>query len=164
MRLLKCYGYCEGVYPKEQLIKYSNKNHCYFCADRKRQEKIDRDLLYKTIQTIYKIPYPTGMMLKQISQYKEDRNYTYEGMTKTLCYFVKVQGKTPVKQAGLALVPYHYETAVDYYEKMEERRKNSADVSSIIKTVKVTIKPPRATNTEVKNRKIIDMGALKNNE
>lgn len=158
-RLLKCYGYCDQKYLATEMIKVSNKNHCLPCAKRKEKEQKDRDLLYSTIKTVYKIPFPNGMMLKQIKEFKEERNYNYEGMTKTICYFIKIQRKEPMLRAGLAFVPYHYDNAIKYYEDLEEKRRQTENVDIGVK--KVVIKPFKHTIPDfLKKRAFIDLGGL----
>lgn len=82
-RLLKCYGYYNKKYPKEVLIKYSptgegaGKNHCPECYQRKVKETKEREDLYNFIKTTYNLNFPTGNMLRQIKQFREERNYTY---------------------------------------------------------------------------------------
>lgn len=161
MRLLRCYGYCGKKYPKDELVKYGGKNHCKPCASRKEKEQQDRDLLYKTIQKVYNIPFPNGQMLRQIKMFKEERNYTYEGMTKTLCYFVKIQRKQPLLQAGLSFLPYYYDSAIKYYEDLEEKRKNTVVVENNIKIIKIT---PRKHNKreELIRKRIINLEGLLN--
>lgn len=159
-RLLKCYGYCEKSYPKEELVKVGTQNHCIPCAKRKEKEKVDRDKLFKTIQTIYKIPYPNGMMLRQIKQFQDDRNYTLEGITKTLCYFVKVQKKAPFLNGGLSFLPYHYDFAQKHYEELEERRKNITDVDTNVR--KIVITPVKHDTSGYLKRKLVPMEAILN--
>jgi len=156
-RLYKCYGECNEKYIKEQLIKVGTQNFCVPCANKKNKETKDREVLYKTIQTIYKIPYPDGQMLRQIKQFKEDRSYTYEGMTKCLCYFVKVQKKVPFKNGGLSFLPYHYDSAIRYYDELEERRKNARDVDN--NEVKLTIPIIKHDTSHYKKKKMIPMEA-----
>jgi hypothetical protein len=156
-RLYKCYGDCNEKYIKEQLIKVGAQNFCIPCATKKQKETKDRETLYKTIQTIYKIPYPNGQMLRQIKQFKEDRNYTYEGMTKCLCYFVKVQKKQPFLNGGLSFLPYHYDSAVKYYEDLEERRKNAKDADNSV--TRITIPIIKHDTSYYKKKKIIPMEA-----
>lgn len=157
-RPLKCYGYCERKYLKEEMVKVGGLNHCVPCAEKKEKEKKDREILYKTIQMIYKIPYPNGQMLRQIKQFAEDRNYTLEGMTKTLCYFVKVQSKTPFLNGGLSFLPYHYDNAIKYYNDLNEKRKNMKEVDNNIIILKIP--PIKSSNEEIRKRKFIDMGAI----
>lgn len=158
VKLLKCYGFCGEKHFKENLVKVGSKNFCKPCATKKEKEINDRDTLYKTIQTIYNIPYPTGMMLRQIKQFSEERNYTLEGMTKTLCYFVKIMKKKPFLNGGLSFLPYYYDNAIKYYNDLDERRKNVKDEG--IKTTHLVIKPKTVDVFSYRNKKIIDMGGL----
>lgn len=154
-RLLKCYGYCNNKYPKDELVKIGQKNFCKPCAEKKEKENKDRETLYKTIQTVYKIPFPSGQMLKQIKTFTEERNYTLEGLTKTICYFVKVKKQQPVYNAGLAFIPFHYDNAIKYYSDLEERRKNSQNINIAVKTI--SIKPRQYNNNEYLSKKLIKM-------
>ena len=160
-RLLKCYGFCEGKYPKEELVKVGSHNYCKPCAEKKEKEQNDRNILYKTIQTVFKIPFPNGMMLKQISQFIE-RGYTLEGLTKTICYFVKVQKQTPNLRGNLSFVPYHYDSAIKYYNDLNEKRKNIKDIDNNVKVLK--IKPKQSSNNELRDKKFINMEELLNDK
>lgn len=160
MRPLKCYGDCGQKHLKQDMVKISNLNYCKPCAEKKEKEAKDRDILYKTIQTIYKIPYPNGQMLRQIKQFKEDRNYTYEGMTKCLCYFVKVMKKQPFLNGGLSFLPYHYDSSIKYYDDLEERRKNAKDVDNNEKILVIPI--IKHDTSAYKQKKMISMGAILN--
>ena len=42
-RLLKCYGYCNEKYEKENLINHNGKNYCKPCLDKFLKEQRDRD-------------------------------------------------------------------------------------------------------------------------
>jgi hypothetical protein len=159
-RLLKCYGYCNDKYPKEELVKVGNQNHCKPCAEKKEKDKKDRDVLYKTIQTVFKIPYPSGFMLKQIKDFSEQKNYTLEGMTKTICYFVKVHKKDPFKNGGLSFITWYYDSAIEYYEKLNERRENSKDVDSSIRRLVIPPLRPSTSNQLLREKRIIDMGGI----
>ncbi len=73
-RLYKCYGSCEQKYTKDQLIEHvKGKRYCEKCLNELIREQKDREELYQTIQTLYNVNFPTGMMLKQISQYKDEQ-------------------------------------------------------------------------------------------
>lgn len=145
-RLLKCYGYCNEKYEKENLVEFNNKRYCKPCATRKKKETEDRNTLYKTIKTVYKVPYPTGQMLAQIKQFTEEREYTLEGITKTICYYLKVLKKEPLTRFGLSFVPYNYDSAVKYYNELDEKRKQNNDISNNVVVIK--IKPKFNNNNE----------------
>jgi hypothetical protein len=140
------------------MIKVGKTNYCIPCANRKEKETKDRETLYKTIQALYKLPYPNGQMLRQIKEFKEMRSYTYEGMTKTLCYVKKVLKKELFINGGMALLPYHYDNAIAYYDKLEEQRKNTGEVKSDIVLVKMT--PLKHSTDMVRNRAFIKMEDL----
>lgn len=159
MREYKCYGTCEGKYTKDNLVQISNKNYCKKCAAEFEKNKKDRDVLYKTIQTVFQVPYPTGLMLRQMKQFKQDRGYTYEGMTKTICYFIKVMKKSPSLKGNLSFLPYYYDSSIKYYEDLEERRNKVNEMESVIKVVNITI-APKEDNSEYRTKKIIDMNGL----
>jgi hypothetical protein len=163
VRLLKCYGFCNEKHPKEDLVKVGTQNFCKPCAEKKAKITKDRDILYKTIQTVFKIPYPTGFMLKQIKDFQEQKNYELEGITKTICYFLKVQQKEPSYKAGLSFVTWHYDSAIEYYNKLEERRNNIKDDDGV-KVIKLTIKPlkPSKSNELLRQKRIIDLGGILN--
>ena len=160
-RLLKCYGWCNKKHKRDNLVKVGSRNFCIPCAELKEKEQNDRKVLYKTIQTVFKIPYPSGMMLRQIKQFSEDRNYTLEGMTKTICYFVKVQKKQPFKNAGLSFLPYYYDTAISYYDELEERRKRSAEINNNKKILKISANKWKQ-QSNLKDKKIVDLGGILN--
>lgn len=156
--LVKCYGGCEGKYEKSMMVKLKGQNHCPNCRDKVKNEQEDRQLLYNTIIKIFEVPFPTGMMLRQIKQFSEERSYTYKGMTMTLCYIKKVLRKDLNKKGGLALVPYCYDQALQYYKDLEEKRKNTVDVSNEV--IKVKISPFKHTTEKIKDRAFIKMGGL----
>lgn len=155
VRQLKCYGVCEGKYPKEEMVKVSGLNHCKPCAEKKEKETQDRKILHLTIQKVFRTPYPSGQMLRQIKQFQEERNYTLENMTKTICYLVKVHKKQPYQNGGLAFIPHYYDSAVKYYHDQDERRENSKDVEH--KVVKIKIAPIKSETNVFKQRKLVSM-------
>lgn len=161
-RLLKCYGTCNEKYEKEVLVKVGTHNYCPSCAEIIEKERQDREILYKTIQTIYKVPYPTGQMLRQMKQFADDRGYTYEGMTKTLCFFVKVMQKVPSVQGALSFLPYYYDNAISYYIELDRRRKELSDVNTSKKVIKISYHPAKNRRDEVVNKRIIKMGDILN--
>lgn len=96
-------------------------------------------------------------MLRQIKEFKETRNYDYEGITKTLCYFVKVQKKQPFLNGALSFLPYHYDNAIRYYDDLEKRRQNVRDISN--DEVVITIPIIKHDTSHYKKKKMIPMEA-----
>ena len=159
-RLLKCYGYCNEKYEKEDLIKHSNgKNYCKPCLDKFIKEQEDREELYKTIRELYKVSYPTGMMLKQIKEYKEINKYSYKGMTLTLRYCVDELKLTFNPGMGVGIIPHQYEKAkIDFFKK-KQQQDNFCDID----TTPVIIKIAKIDNeNKLKKEKMIDLEELLN--
>ncbi|HLO11562.1 MAG TPA: hypothetical protein VK190_04835 [Pseudoneobacillus sp.] len=155
---VKCYGSCEQRFEKEQMTKIKGQNHCPECYQKVLKENEDRQVLYNTVQKIFQVPFPTGMMLRQIKTFKEERAYTYEGMTMTLCYIVKVLQTKLNTRGGLAMIPYCYDQAIKYYADLEEKRKNTGDIDCKVITVKIS--PLKLSTDEIKNKVFVNMGGL----
>lgn len=162
MRKYKCYGFCNEKYLKEDLEQIGGKNYCHSCAEAFRQEKHDRAVLYSTIQKVFKIPYPTGFILRQIKDYTDNRNYELVGLTQTIYYFVTIMKKQPYKNSGLSFVPYYYDSAVEYYKKLKERRDNAKDIDTKVETINITKLNSR--KNYFKQSKIVDMKGLLEDE
>jgi hypothetical protein len=158
LRPLKCYGTCGSKYLKNEMEQVGSLNYCKTCAAAKIKEQTDRDLLYKTIQVIYKIPYPNGQMLKQIREFKETRNYTYEGITKALCYIVKVVKIELTQRGALSILPYYYDSSVKYYEDLEEKMKNTSSIKNEVVTIKIA--PIVHSNNTIREKAFIKMKGL----
>lgn len=120
-RLLKCYGDCEKKYEKAELFNYKNKNYCPSCYRQRMKDDNGRKYLLDVISDIYKIPYPTGHMLRQMKQFKDDRNYEYEDQAKAILYSSQVLKKEMKTNYGLGLIPYVIDSAVVYYREQERR-------------------------------------------
>ncbi len=106
---------CKAKLKKEEKFTYSNKTYCSKCYEIKKLEKREYDELLKTICEYYKIQVPTGLMLKQIKDFKEQFNYTYAGITYTLWYCKDILRKVFDCKYGLALVRYEYINAESYF-------------------------------------------------
>lgn len=119
MRLYKCYGKCDKKYTIDEMIVHKGKRYCKSCYEDREKEQNERNELYSLIKELYKVTYPNGMMLKQIKNYKEQFNYTYEGMIKTLRYLSK-QGVEFKASYGLGLITYKYDEAQEYYKRQEK--------------------------------------------
>lgn len=159
-RLVKCYGYCGQKYPSDQMIKYKNANHCPECYGRKVKETEDREKLYNMLKEVFSINFPTGLMLRQIKQYREERNYSYRNIAFTIDYIINVKKQKLQMQYGIALVPHYYDEMIAYYKKLKEKREQT--IVEEQQTIKVTIKPFNFAN-DYKERKLINMENLMNN-
>lgn len=160
-RLLKCYGYCDQKYPADQLVKYKNANHCHVCYDRKTKEVKDRENLYNVIKEVFELKFPTGMMLRQIKEYREDRGYTYKNIAFTIDYMVKRKGLKLQTKYGIALVPHYYDEMITYYKDLKEKRENTVLTNNGPKriTIKNVFEPEK---NKYREKIMIDMEELLN--
>lgn len=156
-RLVKCYGYCEQKYPKSELIKYKNANHCKPCYDKKVKEVEDREHLYNLLKKTFDLNFPTGLMLRQIKEYREQRSYTYKNIAFAVDYIVRIKKIQLQTQYGIAMVPHFYDEMINYYKDLKRRRENMVITEN--KVQKVYIKPSIPQNKH-KERKMIDMEKL----
>lgn len=132
-RKLKCYGWCDEKYIKLDLIKFKNKNYCFKCYARKTEEAHGYEVLKQTISEVFNIPYPTGLMLRQMKTFFEERNYTYIDQANALKYGREVLKKTFTSNYGLGLVPYIIDEARGYYIKRDKQMENMKDVNALRK-------------------------------
>lgn len=109
----------------------------------KVEEDDDRKELYLYICMKHKLKEPTGKILKQIKDYRENLNYTYKGMTLSLKYFYETM-ENPVKEDTIGIIPYIYEDAkADYIAKQQvEEHLNEMQTSEFVKNKTIKIKPP----------------------
>lgn len=141
-RLSKCKG-CEKELSKEEKYVYSNKTYCKKCYEQIQIEHQAYDLLLRTICEYYSIDKPTGLMLKQIKDYKEQFNYTYNGITYALWYIKAIENRSFSEiKYGIALVKYYYEKAKQYFnqqQRISNSVKTQSDTTLKINEVKVNL-------------------------
>ena len=154
-RLYKCYGDCGGKYEKESLIVHSNnKKYCSSCLEKMLKEQSDINRLYNKIKILYNVSYPTGLMLKQIKEYKEVNGYTYRGMELTLDYCKETLNLDFKSTMGVGIIPHQYERAKEHYIEKQNKLKNHKDVE--IKTNVINLKYVD-TNNYYKKAKLINL-------
>jgi len=158
-RQYKCYGFCGEKYPKEELQLYKTHNHCKPCYERKVKETEDREELYRMVCQLFNLNFPTGLMLRQIKQFREERNYTYKNIYFTIDYIVRLQKVKLQPQYGIALVPHYYDEMLRYYKNLQEKRANTVIQEKT--KVKVYIEPTPLVN-EYREKKFINMEDLLN--
>lgn len=101
------------------------------------------------IKNLLNISALTPKVNKQILSYKNDYNYSYSGIHKSLTYFYEVKGNDTSKaNGGIGIVPYVYKQAHDYYYALwEAKQKNETKIeviNSYVPQVKeVVIKRPQ---------------------
>ena len=114
-RNVKC-PVCGTFNEKENAIYHNSKYYCKVCYENKQNESNDYKELISYICELYSIDVPTGWMLKQIKDFKEQFNYTYKGIKSTLHYFFKIQeGNDVADSIGIGIVPFVYDEAKKFY-------------------------------------------------
>jgi len=140
---LKCFT-CKELFPKDELTVKSQKKYCPTCLEIKEEEsaknKTDWDLLFEYICKLYNIDKPTGMMFVQMKNYRADYDYTNIGMYCTLKYYYEVLDNTVLEDSGLGIMPYFYDKAKKYNNKMYNLQDIIEDFESDEKAVQIKTK------------------------
>lgn len=158
-RIVKCYGTCGQKLPKEQMLDYKGHNHCHDCYNAKVKDVEDREELYKFLSSYFKLNYPSGIMLRQIKQYKDERGYSYKNMRFAVDYMIRIKKIDLNVKYGIALVPHYYDEMIRYYKDLKERRERTTDYEP--KVINIKLKPINLENT-YRQKKLINMEELLN--
>jgi len=156
-RLYKCKGSCGNKYLLKEMYQISNQNYCSECYRNKIKNNEDRKRLYYLVNKIFDISFPTGLMLKQIKDYQEKRNYNLENLYLALKYVIEIKKINLDIKFGLAILPYYYEEAKNYYDNLKNK-KNNINCKNI-KLVKVKLNTKEDKNN-YKNNILINMDDL----
>lgn len=127
---------CKKEAPKESRITIGGKNYCISCGQNKQKESEEYKRLVGMICYYYRIPAPSGYMVKQLKNFKEVNNYTYSGMEYTLWYCREILNKEFDIKYGLAIIGYEYHNAEQYFLQqcnIENSIKNYEEKVKIIK-------------------------------
>lgn len=121
MAQVKCI-YCQQYFNrlKEEAVAVSARRYahkkCYdMYAAKKTQEELDYEELENYIKKLFNEEYVSALIKKQIKDYRREYNFTYSGILKTLFYWYEIKGNSLENKYGIAIVPYVYKQASDYY-------------------------------------------------
>lgn len=134
-RLSTCKKCTKQITASEKYI-FSGKSYCEDCYKILRR---DADAFKELIDHIckkFEIIQPTGLILKQVKEYKNELKYSYAAMTYTLWYIEEILRKELELKYGIAIVKYYYEEARHYYEQQEKITNSITDVEIQTKIVK----------------------------
>lgn len=84
--------------------------------------------------------------VKQINQYKNEYDFTYSGMQKTLYYWYEILKHPKNKTQGLGIIPYTYAKAKEYFKGIYEANLRNAEKNLEIykpKDIEVRITAPK---------------------
>lgn len=151
--------YCRQHFSREEeLFEHTSKGYYHkTCYDTMQEERAKRagitDLLEQL--TPGKVNYP--LVQKQIKEFTEKFNYTESGLLGTLYYLIDVKKKRLTPESGIALLPYFYNEARDYYKGL----KHLEQVTKIEYKTKEVVVPPQKTK---RLEKLIDLDSLLSEE
>lgn len=114
----------------------------------------DEDLikLEEYISQLLGDSYNYARVKKQIKEYKEQYDYTYSGILKTLIWWYEIKGNPKDKaQGGIGIVPFVYKDALNYYYSLYKAQQVNQNLSSYkIEVKEVEIAPPQAIRKKIK--------------
>lgn len=162
-RLPSCPDCGVDIVDKDKAKKISGRWVCEDCQAARVQEQEDRQELYNLVAKLFFMKHPTGMMMKQIKDFKQDLEYTYKGMTLSLIYWTETLGNSMANARGVGIIPYIYEDAKQFYiEKMRIKKavdNIEGDELSSVKVVTLSKESIERTK-ETENKRIFDMEDL----
>lgn len=160
-RLPSCPDCGVKIEDKKLSRKIGNRWVCLSCVEIRDQIETDRQELYELVAELFFMKFPTGMMMKQIKDYKEDLEYTYRGMTLSLIYWTETLGNTMSNARGVGIIPYIYEDAKNFYiEKMEIRQEVEGMGNNFTTRKEVKIQKSKTQKNKNGKYKVIDMNSL----
>lgn len=156
-KLVKC-PKCESKVPKNESIQHRNKRYYHKeCYEEITKESNTYKELISYICELYKVKHPSGQMLNQIKNYKNNLNYTNKGMELTLRYYYDIlDNKVDDNNFGLSVIIPNYKAATkQYINKMNVANSITDDK---LKTNKIEVKVSSKSNQ--RDKKLIDMDLL----
>lgn len=160
-RLPKCPDCEKDIVDKTVSKKVGGRWVCPDCLEVREKAKADREELYEYVSELFKVDFPSMMMMTQIRDFREDRGYTYKGMTLALEYWIDTLGNDMSNAKGVGIIPYIYEDAKNFYiEKLNVRRslENMEQPLTTDRTVQVKRTDLNKNSKPVKG--LIDMNDL----
>lgn len=162
-RKVKC-PECGTFNDKENAVCHNSRYYCKVCYENKIRESQDYKELIAYICELYQIDAPTGFMLKQIKDFKEQFNYTYRGIKSTLRYFYEIsEGNDVGNSMGIGIVPFVYEEAKKFYidKKAIKESMDDCDIEKMQENKRiVNIKKEDKSNNMYRDMVLIDIEKL----
>lgn len=158
---VKCF-YCQHIFDRDKVEfiqvgarRYAHKNCAKTNEVSKTKEQSDLENLEKYIMDLLNEKYISPRVRKQINDFKQQYNYTYSGMLKSLVYFYEVKENPKEKaQGGIGIIPYVYNDAYNYYFAIFCAQQSNEDkniMSFVGEVEEIRIKPPQR-KTKIKKR------------
>ena len=154
---------------KIQAVKHGARRYAHYSCEPSGElvplgPDADPDLqkLKEYIEKIYGNKANWALINKQIKKFKEESNYSYSGMLKSLVYFYEIK-KQPIdkSQGGIGIVPFVYQDAYNYYYNLFMAQQANQDKSLFTQIKEIIIKPPKCRG---KRKKLFDLGEFEDEE
>ena len=124
-RMVKC-KYCGIQFNRnaESFVEVGGRRYAHKeCAEKYQQsisqEERDYMELEKYIKKLFNKNVVSARIKKQIKDFKQEYNYTYSGMQKTLYWWFELKGGSIEKaNNGIGIVPFVYQDALDYFYRL----------------------------------------------
>ena len=135
MSTCKC---CGAKVTGDDKKKYNNKTYCLKCYQGLVREGQEYKQLVSNICVYFSLDKPTGLILKQIKEYKEQMGFVCAGMNYCLWYITEIKGEKLDLQYGISKIKYEYENAEKYFMKSLEIQNSVKYVDNkVTKTVSI---------------------------
>ncbi len=158
---VKCY-YCGRTFDRdivpcvkiEGTRRYAHKNCTLNTIETKDKDKI---LLDNYVKQLFKMDFVPPRVVMQIKEYNEQMQMSFHGIHMTLfyCFDIKHSLKPDLINPTIALVPYYYKEASEYFKRISQAvtvNKNKEINKYIPQQYTVTIKSPQ--KNPMKKRKL----------
>ena len=125
VRMVKC-KYCGKQFNRnaEPCIEVSSRRYAHKSCAEQYLNSISKDEkdyleLEKYIKKLFGLNVLTAKIKRQIKEYKEEYDYSYSGIQKTLYWWFEVR-KNSLEKAndGIGIVPYVYDECKNYYYRL----------------------------------------------
>ena len=123
IKTYKCH-YCGQIVIREKAVQ---KGKFYFHQECLKEHE-DRAELFNYCCKLWGLKSPGPTIIRQAKTFR-DKGYTYRSMMFTLKFFYEIRHNDPNKYKGnetIGIIPYIYEDAKRFYEKLSEQRKEIA--------------------------------------
>ena len=131
--------FCKKPIQEETYKTLKNKfAHISCWEEDQKKEKTPKEKLYNFIieQTSYDFVPPS--MQKLIENYIKKYNFTYSGIQGTLRYWYIIKQNSIDRENILAIVPYVYDDARQFYKQVyESRQKNAQNLNNYIEQTEI---------------------------
>lgn len=131
---------CEKVDTR----RYAHKKCIESVVKEVSKEENDFTSLENYIKKLFKIDNIPIKIRKQIREYREDYDYSYSGMQKTLYWWFELADHS-IEDAlgGIGIIPYVYEDALTFYRKVHNAQIEMMNIDTLVLPPKtVVIKRP----------------------